>query len=57
MRAQRLFGDPDYLLCVVAADLGACQRVYDEKLAGLPGVMRLTSTLVMKDVVDRGLAL
>jgi DNA-binding Lrp family transcriptional regulator len=57
VRAQRPFGDPDYLLRVVAADLGAYQRLYDEKFAGLPGVKRLTSTLVMKDVVDRGLAL
>jgi DNA-binding Lrp family transcriptional regulator len=53
--AQRLFGDPDYLLRVVAADLNAYQRLYDEKLAGLPGVQRLTSTLVMKHVVERGL--
>jgi DNA-binding Lrp family transcriptional regulator len=55
--AQRLFGDPDYLLHVAAADLHAYQRLYDDKLAGLPGVQRLTSTLVMKDVVDRGLPL
>lgn len=41
--AQRLFGDPDYVLRVVAADLGAYQRLYGEKLAGLPGVKRLTS--------------
>jgi DNA-binding Lrp family transcriptional regulator len=53
--AQRLFGDPDYLLRVAAADLHAYQRLYDDKLASLPGVQRLTSTLVMKDVVDRGL--
>jgi DNA-binding Lrp family transcriptional regulator len=56
--AQRLFGDPDYLLRVVAADLAAYQRVYDERLAALPGVQRLRSTLVMKEVVgDRGLPL
>jgi DNA-binding Lrp family transcriptional regulator len=56
--AQRLFGDPDYLLRVVAADLAAYQRVYDERLATLPGVQRLRSTLVMKDVVrDRALPL
>ena len=55
--AQRLFGDPDYLLHVAAADLQSYQRLYDDKLAGLPGVQRLTSTLVMKDVVDRGLPL
>ncbi len=56
--AQRLFGDPDYLLRVVAADLDAYRRIYDEQLAALPGVQRLTSTLVMKDVVPaRGLPL
>jgi len=26
-----------------------------DRLAALPGVQRLTSTLVMKDIVDRGL--
>jgi DNA-binding Lrp family transcriptional regulator len=52
IRAQRLFGDPDYLLHVVATDLPAFQRLYDERLASLPGVQRLTSTLVMKTVVD-----
>lgn len=51
IQAQRLFGDPDYLLRVVAADLPAFQRLYDGRLAVLPGVQRLTSTLVMKDVV------
>jgi len=49
--AQRLFGDPDYLLRVVCEDLPAYQRLYDEKLGTLPGVQRLTSTLVMKEVV------
>jgi DNA-binding Lrp family transcriptional regulator len=49
--AQRLFGDPDYLLRVVTTDLDAYRRLYDERLATLPGVQRLTSTLVMKDVV------
>jgi DNA-binding Lrp family transcriptional regulator len=53
--AQRLFGDPDYLLRIVTADLAAYQRLYDDKLATLPGVQRLNSTLVMKDIVDRGL--
>jgi DNA-binding Lrp family transcriptional regulator len=49
--AQRLFGDPDYLLRVAAADLDAYRRLYDERLASLPGVQRVASTLVMKDVV------
>ncbi|MBO8189430.1 Lrp/AsnC family transcriptional regulator [Streptomyces spirodelae] len=51
VQAQRLFGDPDYLLRVVTADLAAFQRLYDENLATLPGVQRLSSTLVMKHVV------
>ncbi|MGW1373033.1 Lrp/AsnC family transcriptional regulator [Streptomyces sp. NPDC002446] len=56
IQAQRLFGEPDYLLRVATADLGAFQQLYDEQLAKLPGVQRLTSTLVMKNVVhDRPL--
>jgi DNA-binding Lrp family transcriptional regulator len=56
--AQRLFGDPDYLIRVAAADLPTYRRLYDDRLAELPGVQRLTSTLVMKDLVgNRGLPL
>jgi DNA-binding Lrp family transcriptional regulator len=51
-QAQRLFGDPDYLLRVIAADLPAFQQLYDNRLATLPGVQRLSSTLVMKSVVE-----
>jgi DNA-binding Lrp family transcriptional regulator len=58
LQAQRLFGDPDYLVRIVSADLPAYQRLYDERLATLPGVQRLSSTLVMKHVVqDRALPL
>jgi DNA-binding Lrp family transcriptional regulator len=54
--AQRLFGDPDYLLRIVTADLAAYQRLEDDVLSALPGVQRLNSTLVMKQVVaDRSL--
>ncbi|WP_149831255.1 Lrp/AsnC family transcriptional regulator [Streptomyces tailanensis] len=52
LQAQRLFGEPDYLLRVATADLTAFQQLYDQQLARLPGVQRLTSTLVMKHVVD-----
>lgn len=52
VQAQRLFGDPDYLLRVLTADLAAYQRLEDDKLAALPGVQRLTSTLVMKRIVQ-----
>jgi DNA-binding Lrp family transcriptional regulator len=51
-QAQRLFGEPDYLLRVITADLPAFQKLYDERLASLPGVQRLSSTLVMKSVVE-----
>ncbi|SFO20624.1 transcriptional regulator, AsnC family [Pseudonocardia ammonioxydans] len=58
VQAQRLFGDPDYLLRVITRDLPAFQQLYDERLTTLPGVQRLSSTLVMKSVVeDRGLPL
>ena len=52
LQAQRLFGDPDYLLRVATTDLGAFQQLYDQQLARLPGVQRLNSTLVMKHIVD-----
>ena len=52
LQAQRLFGDPDYLLRVITRDLPAFQQLYDERLATLPGVQRLSSTLVMKSVVE-----
>lgn len=56
IQAQRLFGDPDYLLHVITRDLPAFQELYDEKLSGMTGVQRLTSTLVMKTIVkDRAL--
>jgi DNA-binding Lrp family transcriptional regulator len=52
VQAHRLFGDPDYLLRVATADLGAYQRLEDDHLSALPGVQRLNSTLIMKHVVD-----
>lgn len=52
IHAQRLFGDPDYLLRVVARDLPAYRQLYDERIAALPGVLRLNSTLVMKSIVE-----
>lgn len=52
IEAQRLFGEPDYLLRVITRDLSAFQQLYDEKLSALPSVQKLTSTLVMKNVVQ-----
>jgi DNA-binding Lrp family transcriptional regulator len=50
--AERLFGDPDYLLRVVAPDLDSFAALRDRRLATLPGVHRLTSTIVMKRIVE-----
>jgi DNA-binding Lrp family transcriptional regulator len=50
--AERLFGDPDYLLRVVAIDLDDYAALRDHKLATLPGVQRIISTIVMKRIVD-----
>lgn len=52
LQAQRLFGDPDYLLRIIAADLPDFQYIYDQQLSALPGVGRLSSTLVMKSIVE-----
>src|SRR5258708_22377660 len=50
--AERLFGDPDYLLRVATAVLPWYASLRDESLAALPVAQRLTSTTVMKLVVD-----
>ncbi len=56
VQAQRLFGDPDYLLRIVTADVESFQALRDDRLAALPGVQRLTSTMIMKRIVtDRAL--
>ena len=38
IQAQRLFGDPDFLLHVMTSDVGAFQKLYDESLSTLPSV-------------------
>jgi DNA-binding Lrp family transcriptional regulator len=50
--AERLFGDPDYLLRVVSADLAGYATLRDETLSAPPGVRRLTFIIVMKRIVD-----
>lgn len=58
IEAKRLFGDPDYMLTVVVKNIDAFQKLYDGKLSALPSVQRLTSTLVMKNLIpNRGLPL
>ncbi len=52
IQAQRLFGDPDYLIRVVSADLPSYQHLYETVLIHLPGVRSLNSTIVMKQAVS-----
>jgi len=47
---ERLFGDRDYLIRVATADLIAYQTLRDTR--PLAGVQRLTSTTVMKPIVE-----
>lgn len=54
VEASRLFGEPDFLLKVMAADLPSYQEFYDEVLVGLAGVEKLTSTIVMKSLKGAG---
>ncbi len=51
VQAHRLFGEPDYQLYVAARSKQDYQAIYDSELSRLPGVQRLTSTLIMKTVV------
>lgn len=53
LQAERLFGDPDYLLRIVTTDLAAYQVLEDDHLAALPGIQRITSTLVMKRIAHQ----
>src|SRR5262249_49802716 len=49
--AERLFGDPDYLVRVATASLAAYQALRDAKLGALPGGQRPTPPIGMKRVV------
>jgi DNA-binding Lrp family transcriptional regulator len=52
IEAQRLFGEPDYLIRVVSADLASYQQLYDRMLIRLPGISGLKSSIVMKQAVN-----
>jgi DNA-binding Lrp family transcriptional regulator len=53
IEAQRLFGQPDYLIRVVSPDLGGYQHLYEQVLVHFPGVEKMTSTIVMKQAVPQ----
>lgn len=52
VQAQRLFGEIDYQIYVAAKSQQHFQEIYDTELIRLPGVRRLTSTLIMKTIVS-----
>ena len=48
VEAQRLFGEPDYLLRVAVRDSDEYERLYTNRLAALPGVSKARSQIGMK---------
>jgi DNA-binding Lrp family transcriptional regulator len=50
--AERLFGDPDYLIRLVTRDVNHYQQLRDTRLGVLPGVQTITSNIVMRRIVD-----
>lgn len=50
VRCRRMFGQPDYLLWIATADLGAYERLYMTRLTNLPGVARTNSQFTMKTI-------
>lgn len=54
IECRRMFGDPDYLLWVAAADLETYERLYMDRVVGLPGVARTTSQLTLKTIKPGG---
>lgn len=50
VEAQRLFGEPDYLLRVAVQDSDEYERLYTNRLAALPGVSKARSQIGMKTI-------
>jgi Lrp/AsnC family transcriptional regulator, leucine-responsive regulatory protein len=50
VEAQRLFGQPDYLLRVAVRDSDDYERLYTHRLAALPGVRKARSQIGMKTI-------
>ncbi len=48
-------GEDDYILTVLAADLGDFERIHKEQLSRLPGVARLRSSFALREVASRTL--
>jgi DNA-binding Lrp family transcriptional regulator len=52
---QLMSGEDDYLITVMARDLADFERIHKEQLSRLPGVARLKSSFVLRDVADKAL--
>jgi Lrp/AsnC family leucine-responsive transcriptional regulator len=50
IEAQRLFGEPDYLLRVAVRDSAEYEHLYTNRLAALPGVRKARSQIGMKSI-------
>jgi DNA-binding Lrp family transcriptional regulator len=50
---QLMSGEDDYLLTVLARDLSDFERIHKQELSRLPGVTRLRSSFVLRDVKSR----
>ncbi len=48
-------GEDDYVLTVLARDLGDFERIHKEELSRLPGVARLKSSFALREVKARAL--
>jgi DNA-binding Lrp family transcriptional regulator len=56
VEAQRLFGEPDYLLRVAVRDSTEYEQLYTTRIAALPGVRKARSQIAMK-TIRQGLTL
>jgi Lrp/AsnC family transcriptional regulator, leucine-responsive regulatory protein len=54
VECHRMFGDPDYVIRVAVADVGAYERFLIDMFADLPGVARMTSQFAMKTIKAAG---
>jgi Lrp/AsnC family transcriptional regulator, leucine-responsive regulatory protein len=54
IEAQRMFGDPDYLIRVAVADAAAYEQFLINTFADLPGLARMTSQFTMKTIKPGG---
>jgi DNA-binding Lrp family transcriptional regulator len=50
-------GEDDYIITVLAHDLADFEQIHKEQLSRLPGVARLRSSFVLREVVSRPLPL